>query len=69
MGSNFYLAITLLAKAIYGHEDSPFQAMFSQMLVDQVVTHKGGCKLLNTDYYSDRRKKSKNDRRHQYCSF
>lgn len=29
VGRNFYLAITMLAKAIFGHEDSPFQALFS----------------------------------------
>ena len=31
---NFFLSITMLAKAIYGHEDNPFEAMFAQMLVD-----------------------------------
>ena len=36
---NFFLAITMLSKALYAHEENPFEAMFTQMLVDQIVTH------------------------------
>jgi hypothetical protein len=36
--TKFYYAIVLLAKAIFGHEDNPFETMFSKMLVDQVMT-------------------------------
>lgn len=32
--NNFYLAMTNLAKALYAHEDNPFEAMFTQFLVD-----------------------------------
>jgi hypothetical protein len=31
---NFFLAISMLAKGIYGHEENPFKAMFDHMLVD-----------------------------------
>jgi hypothetical protein len=31
---NFFLAITMLAKSLFAHEENPFEAMFSQMLVD-----------------------------------
>ena len=31
---NFFLAITMLAKALCAHEDNPFEAMYAQMLVD-----------------------------------
>mmetsp|Transcript_21944 Transcript_21944/g.16290 ORF Transcript_21944/g.16290 Transcript_21944/m.16290 type:complete len:99 (+) Transcript_21944:53-349(+) len=34
----FYYAIVLLSKALFGHEDNPFEAMFSMMLVDSVIT-------------------------------
>lgn len=36
--TKFYYAIVLLSKALYGNEDNPFEAMFSQMLVDQIMT-------------------------------
>ena len=36
---NFFLAITMLAKSLFAHEENPFEAMFAQMLVDQIVTH------------------------------
>ena len=32
--NNFYLAMTNLAKALYAHEENPFEAMFTQFLVD-----------------------------------
>jgi hypothetical protein len=35
----FHYAIILLAKAIYSTEDNPFETMFSQMLVDQTISH------------------------------
>ena len=34
--SKFYYAIVLLSKVLYGHEESSFEAMFSNMLVDNV---------------------------------
>ena len=44
INQNFFLSIMMLAKAIYGHEENPFKAMFDQMLVDQVVSSTKGCK-------------------------
>lgn len=41
----FYYAIVLLSKALYGHEDNPFEAMFAQMLVDSVLTNDNRCKF------------------------
>ena len=35
ISNNFFLAMTNLAKALYAHEDNPFEAMFTKMLVDQ----------------------------------
>ena len=35
ISNNFYLAMTNLAKALYAHEENPFEAMFTKMLVDQ----------------------------------
>lgn len=35
ISNNFYLAMTNLAKALYSHEDNPFEAMYTKMLVDQ----------------------------------
>lgn len=34
----FHYAIILLAKSLYSQEDNPFETMFSQMLVDQIMT-------------------------------
>ena len=34
MQHNFFLAMSMLARAIYGHEENPFKAMFDHMLVD-----------------------------------
>lgn len=36
--TKFYYAIVLLSKALFGHEENPFETMFSQMLVDSVMT-------------------------------
>ena len=35
---NFFLAITMLAEALYNEEENPFAAMFDQMLVDRIET-------------------------------
>ena len=35
ISNNFYLAMTNLAKALYAHEENPFEAMFTRMLVAQ----------------------------------
>ena len=42
---NFFLAVTMLAKSLFAHEENPFEAMFAQMLVDQIVTHDRKSKL------------------------
>jgi hypothetical protein len=34
----FYYAIVLLSKVLYSTEPKPFEAMFSQMLVDKLMT-------------------------------
>jgi hypothetical protein len=36
--SKFHYAIYLLARTIYHHEESPIEAMFSQMLTDKIMT-------------------------------
>jgi len=36
--TKFYYAIVLLSKALFSLEENPFEAMFAQMLVDQVMT-------------------------------
>lgn len=36
--SKFYYSIILLSKVLYAHEASPFEAMFSNMLVDKIIT-------------------------------
>lgn len=41
---NFVLAISMLAKAIFGHEENPYRAMFDQMLVDKVINSAKGRK-------------------------
>lgn len=33
--NNFYLAMTNLAKALFAHEENPFEAMFTSLLVAQ----------------------------------
>lgn len=40
--NNFYLAMTNLAKALYAHEENPFEAMFTKLLVDQKETRDKG---------------------------
>ena len=42
--NNFYLAMTNLAKALYAHEENPFEAMFTKMLVDQKQLNDNSCK-------------------------
>ena len=42
ISNNFYLAMTNLAKALYAHEENPFEAMFTKMLVDQKETANKG---------------------------
>ena len=42
---NFYLAMQFLATAIFAHEgNGAFEAMFSHMLVEKIVTHDKQCK-------------------------
>ena len=43
--NNFYLAMTNLAKALYAHEENPFEAMFTKMLVDQKQLNDNSCKF------------------------
>ena len=61
---NFFLAITMLAKSLFAHEENPFEAMFAQMLVDQIVTHdRKSKKTINwLTLPSDRWKMSKDGR-------
>ena len=47
---NFFLAITMLAKSLFAHEENPFEAMFAQMLVDQIVTHDRKSKKKTIDW-------------------
>ena len=42
----FNYAVHLLSKALFGHEDNPFEAMFSHMLVDHVMTNDNRSKNL-----------------------
>ena len=35
----FYYAISLLAKVLFANEEKPFEAMFSNMLVDKIMTN------------------------------
>ena len=37
--TKFYYAIVLLSKVLYSHESQPFEAMFSNMLVDKLMTN------------------------------
>ena len=43
----FYYAIQLLAKVLFSSENNPFEAMFSNMLVDKMMTSKQERKYLN----------------------
>ncbi len=36
--SKFYYSIVLLSKALFGHEENPFETMFALMLVDSVTS-------------------------------
>jgi len=36
--SKFYYSIILLSKVLFHNESSPFEAMFSNMLVDKLMT-------------------------------
>lgn len=40
--NNFYLAMINLAKALYAHEENPFEAMFTSLLVAQKETKDKG---------------------------
>ena len=40
----FYYAIVLLSKVIYAHEPQPFDAMFSNILLDKLMTSDQRCK-------------------------
>lgn len=48
----FYYAIVLLSKALFGKEENPFETMFSQMLVDQLMTTDNRCNQSIPSYYS-----------------
>ena len=43
--TKFYYAIVLLSKGLFGNEDNPFETMFSQMLVDQIMTSDMRCNI------------------------
>ena len=43
--TKFYYAIILLSKVLYGNEPAPFEAMFSNMLVDKIMKSDHGCKF------------------------
>ena len=61
---NFFLAVTMLAKSLFAHEENPFEAMFAQMLVDKIVTHDRKSKLRTIVFlFSDWRQMPQNGRR------
>ena len=43
--TKFYYAIILLSKILYGNEPAPFEAMFSNMLVDKIMKSDHGRKF------------------------
>lgn len=45
--TKFYYAIILLSKVLYGTEPAPFEAMFSNMLVDKIMKSDHACKFKN----------------------
>jgi hypothetical protein len=45
--TKFYYAIVLLSKVLFAHESSPFEAMFSNMLVDKMMKRDLERKFLN----------------------
>ena len=36
---NFFLALYNLSKALFAHDEKPFESMFAQMLTEKMVTH------------------------------
>jgi hypothetical protein len=42
--TKFYYAIVLLSKVLFTQEEQPFEAMFSHMLVDNLMTKDQKCK-------------------------
>lgn len=42
--TKFYYAIVLLSKVLFTQEEQPFEAMFSHMLVDNMMTKDQRCK-------------------------
>ena len=36
---NFFLALYNLSKALFAHDEKPFESMFAQMLTERMVTH------------------------------
>ena len=43
--TKFYYSIVLLSKVIYANYDSPFETMFSEMLVDKTMKRDFDCKF------------------------
>lgn len=43
--TKFYYSIVLLSKVIYANYDSPFETMFSEMLVDKTMKRDFECKF------------------------
>ncbi len=48
--TKFHYAIILLSKALFSYEENPFETMFSQMLVDQVMTTDNKRMVYITDF-------------------
>jgi len=44
--TKFYYAIVLLSKVLFTQEEQPFEAMFSHMLVDNLMTKDQRCKYI-----------------------
>jgi hypothetical protein len=62
--TKFYYAVVLLSKALFGQEQNPFETMFSQMLVDQIMTPdmRRNHPSSNTNVCSHRRQGTQNGR-------
>ena len=45
---NFFLALYNLSKALFAHDEKPFESMFAQMLTEKMVTHDNQRKLQNS---------------------
>lgn len=43
--TKFYYAIVLLSKVLFTQEEQPFEAMFSHMLVDNLMTKDQRCRF------------------------